>query len=125
MSDVVGIGTDVIEIERFRSILRDRPSMIDRLFTDHEREVSESRSEPARPYAARFAAKEAAMKAMGVGLGAVRFHELEVRRAESGAPSLLVSGRAADRASDLGITVFHVSLSHSDLVAQAFVVATG
>ncbi len=122
---VVGVGTDVVEIERFRTILRDRPRVIERLFTDHERLIAERRSEPARPFAARFAAKEAAMKAMGVGLGEVRFHELEVRRADSGAPSLLVTGSAAELAGSLGIVRWHLSMSHSDLIAQAFVVAEG
>lgn len=120
---IVGIGTDVIEIERFRTILRDRPRMIDRLFTDHERAIAEARREPARPFAARFAAKEAAMKAMGVGLGEVGFRELEVVRADSGAPSLVVSGSAARLADSLGIVRWHLSLSHSDLVAQAYVIA--
>jgi len=122
---VVGVGTDVIEIERFRTILRDRPRMIDRLFTDHERSIAARRAEPARPFAARFAAKEAAMKAMGVGLGEVRFRELEVVRSASGAPSLVVTGGAAEVAGSLGIVRWHLSMSHSDLIAQAFVVAEG
>lgn len=122
-SGVIGVGTDVVEIERFRTILRDRPGLIERVFTDHERAIAERRVEPARPFAARFAAKEAAMKAMGVGLGEVRFHDLEVRRAASGAPSLVVTGSAGELARSLGIAHWHLSMSHGDLIAQAFVVA--
>lgn len=121
----MGVGTDVVDLDRFRRIVEERPRMIARLFTDAEREVAERRRDPAQPLAARFAAKEAAMKAMGVGLGEVRFHDLEVARASSGAPSLVVRGSALVLAEQLGIERWHVSLSHSQLVAQAVVIASG
>jgi len=63
------------------------------------------------------------MKALGVGLGAFGFHDVWVERAESGAPSLVVSGKAADLATAAGVTVWHLSLTHSDHVAAAYVIA--
>jgi holo-[acyl-carrier protein] synthase len=76
-----------------------------------------------RSLAARFAAREAVMKAMGVGLGAFGFHEAWVTRADSGQPSLRITGRAAQLAADRGISAWHLSLTHTDLVAVAYVVA--
>jgi holo-[acyl-carrier protein] synthase len=72
-------------------------------------------------YAARFAAKEALMKALGVGLGSFAFREVEVNRADSGDPTLALHGKAAAIAAERGAANWHVSLTHSDVVAIAFV----
>ena len=118
-----GVGLDTVEVERFRRVLERTPTLVSRLFTPGERAYAEQASDPTERFAVRFAAKEAAMKAMGVGLGAVDWHDVEVVRAESGRPSLSISGRAASLAAELGVTTWHLSLSHSALVAEAIVVA--
>jgi holo-[acyl-carrier protein] synthase len=120
---MIGIGVDAVEIERFRRSLERTPSMRTRLFTQEELDYVAAKADPVPSLAARFAAREAVMKALGVGLGAFGFHDVWVRRAESGAPSLAVTGPAADLAAAAGVTTWHLSLTHSDLVAIAYVVA--
>jgi holo-[acyl-carrier protein] synthase len=120
---VVGIGIDAVEIARFRAAIARRPGIVDRAFSLTERLDLAGRADPVPSLAARFAAKEAAMKAMGVGLGAVDLAELEIVRAPSGAPSLIVHGRAARLAEHLGVATFHVSLTHTETMASAVVVA--
>lgn len=120
---VIGIGIDTVEVARFRDVLARTPSIAGRLFTDGERAHAERHADPAPRLAARFAAKEAAMKALGVGLGAFAFHDVEVVNAEGGAPSLRVTGDAARLATERGVTSWLVSLTHSALVAEAVVAA--
>jgi holo-[acyl-carrier protein] synthase len=120
---VIGIGVDVVEIERFRVSLRRTPTMRDRLFTPSELEYVAPQADPVPSLAARFAAREAVMKALGVGIGAFGFHDVWVERAPSGAPSLAFAGRARELSEQAGVTRWHVSLTHSDLVAVAYVVA--
>ena len=120
---ILGIGADLVDLDRFRAVLERRPGMIARLFTGAEQEYAERRNDSVERYAVRFAAKEATLKSMGVGLGAVGWHDIEVARDESGRPSLIVRGRAAELAASLGITRWELTLTHSDLVAQAIVVA--
>ena len=81
---VVGIGTDLVDLDRFREVLARRPGMVERLFTEGEREYAERRGDPLERYAVRFAAKEAVMKALGVGIGAVGWHDIEVERDDDG-----------------------------------------
>jgi len=120
---MVGIGTDLVDLDRLRVVLARTPAMIDRLFTADEQSYARERRDPVERFGGRFAAKEAAMKAMGVGLGAVRFRDLEVVRAESGAPSLVVRGGASDLAARLGVRRWLVTITHTDHVAHAVVVA--
>lgn len=120
---MIGIGVDVVEIERFRRSLERTPSMRERLFTSVELAYVAPQSDPVPSLAARFAAREAVMKALGQGLGAFGFHEVWVERADSGAPSLAVTGRALELADRAGVRRWHLSLTHSDLVAVAYVVA--
>ncbi|MGH9292891.1 MAG: holo-ACP synthase [Acidimicrobiales bacterium] len=120
---MIGVGVDVVEIERVRSVLERRPRLAARVFSASERELAAGRADPVPSLAARFAAKEAAMKALGVGLGGVDFADLEIVSAPGGAPRLRVSGRAAARAGLLGVSSWHVSLSHGRQVAAAVVVA--
>jgi holo-[acyl-carrier protein] synthase len=121
---VLGIGVDVVDIRRFTEALGRTPKMRQRLFHPEELQELEAARDPIRSLAARFAAREAVMKALGVGLGGFDFHDVWVRRAESGAPNLQISGRAATLATARGVRTWHCSLSHSDLVAIAFVVAS-
>ncbi len=120
---MIGIGLDAVEIARFRRVLQRRPGFAERVFTAAEREDLAGRVDPVPGLAARFAAKEAAMKALGVGLWRIGLTELEVRRAEDGAPHLTASGRATERAAELGVATFHVSLTHTAGLAGAVVVA--
>ena len=120
---MIGIGVDAIEIERFRRSLERTPSMRTRLFTAEELDYVAAQSDPVPSLAVRFAAREAVMKALGVGLGAFGFHEVWVTRAPSGAPSLVVAGRAAELAAAEGVRRWHLSLAHSDLLAIAYVIA--
>ena len=120
---MIGIGVDVVEIERFRQSLTRTPTMRERLFTRIELDYVAPQHDPVPSLAVRFAAREATMKALGLGLGAFGFHDVWIERAESGAPSLAVAGRAKELADEAGVARWHVSLTHSDLVAVAYVVA--
>ncbi len=112
-----------MELERFRAALTRTPTLAERLFSDAERAYAELRADPTERLAVRFAAKEAVMKAMSVGLGAFPLRDVEVVRAESGQPSLALSGRAAELAAERGITTWRLTLTHTDSVAQAIAVA--
>ena len=83
---MIGIGVDAVDIERFRQSLARTPGMRTRLFTQSELEYVAPKADPVPSLAARFAAREAVMKALGVGLGAFAFHDVWVEVAQSGAP---------------------------------------
>ncbi len=119
-----GIGVDAVDIERFRRSLERTPSMQRRLFTEHELAYVAPKADPVPSLAARFASREAVMKAMGLGLGAFGFHDVWVDRRDSGEPHLNVTGRAAQLASERGIATWHLSITHTDQVAIAYVVAS-
>ena len=121
---MIGIGIDAVEVVRFRRVLERTPGVAARLFTDGERAYGARFQDPAPRLAARFAAKEAVMKALGVGLGAFGFHDVWVEVEASGAPRLLVTGRAAELAADRGVRAWYVSLTHDGPVAVAMVAAT-
>jgi holo-[acyl-carrier protein] synthase len=120
---MIGIGIDLVDIERFRRSLERTPSMRTRLFTDVELAYVAPQVDPVPSLAARFAAREAVMKALGVGLGAFGFHDVWVERAPSGKPSLMFTGRAAQLSSEAGVVTWHLSLTHTDLTAAAYVIA--
>lgn len=120
---MIGIGVDLVELDRFRRALARTPTLADRLFTEGELAYAAQRDDPTERLAVRFAAKEAVMKAMGVGLGAFPLHEVEVVRADSGQPSLALRGAAADVAADCGVTRWLLTLTHTERVAQAIAVA--
>jgi holo-[acyl-carrier protein] synthase len=123
----VGVGVDVVDLDRFHSVITRQAGFIDRVFTPNEREYCDRAKSPqvrCQRYAARFAAKECVMKALACGIGGFGFHEVEVARDEdSGEPTLKVTGKAAVLADERGVTRWSLSLSHSDVVAIAFVVA--
>jgi holo-[acyl-carrier protein] synthase len=122
-TSLIGVGIDVVDLVRFRAVLARTPGVAERLFTGDEREYAGRHRDPTPRLAARFAAKEATMKALGVGIGAFSWHDVEVVRLESSAPVLRVSGRAGALAASSGVREWKVSLTHSGLVAQAVVVA--
>jgi holo-[acyl-carrier protein] synthase len=123
--NVIGVGIDAVDVDRFRRTLARTPRLVDRLFTADERAYASRSSDPTERLAARFAAKEAVMKALGVGLGAFAFNDVEVERAASGAPTLVLRGSAGALAADRGVREWKVSLSHTAHIAEAVVIALG
>ncbi len=116
-------GIDVVEIPRFeRALARHGERLLQRLFTPQERAQCQGR---VPSLAARFAAKEAAAKALGTGIGAVRWVDIEVLTDARGAPHLHLHGEARRRGAALGVTAWSVSLSHSRGCAVAVVVGMG
>ncbi len=120
---MIGIGTDLVELDRFRTALARTPSLAARLFSDDERAYAGLRADPTERLAVRFAAKEAVMKALGVGLGAFALRDVEVVRTDAGQPALVLSGRAAELAAERGVRVWHLTLTHTESLAQAIAVA--
>ncbi len=112
---IVGVGIDVVDVERFGVSLSRTPGLADRLFTPEEAE------RPLASLAARFAAKEALAKALGAPEG-MHWHDAEIRSEESGRPVLEMRGSVLRRANDLGVGSVHVSLSHDAGIASAVVV---
>jgi len=120
---IVGLGTDLVEVARFRLALERRAALPERLFSDDERAYAFRQKDPSKSLAARFGAKEAVMKAMGVGLWKFRFRDVEVVRAASGAPSISLTGRAAEMAAERRIATWHLSLTHTATTAMAVAIA--
>jgi holo-[acyl-carrier protein] synthase len=121
---VVGVGVDLCEVDRMRRTLARTPGFADRVYTEAEQDYCRRRRDPAERFAARFAAKEAVLKALGAGIGSCSLRDIEVVRAESGAPSLVLHGRAAALAADRGVTAWHLSLTHTATLAEAIAIAT-
>jgi len=119
---VIGVGVDVMEIDRFAETLRRRPRIAERCFTEAEAAYCSAKPFPPQHFAARFAAKEAVGKALGIGM--TRWREVEVVRGR-GAPTIALHGRYAQRARDLGVEAVHVSLTHGRDSAMAFAVVEG
>ena len=117
----VGIGIDIVDVPRFEKVLARRPKIVDRLFTEGEK--LDTKLRPQR-LAARFAAKEAVMKACGVGVGSTGWKTIEVKKIRSGAPMVVLHGTAQDLADRVGIKNMHITLTHTDMSAAAFVVGT-
>jgi len=125
---VVGVGVDAVDVDRFRRVLDRRPGIARRLFTDGERADAARSADVAQRLAARFAAKEATMKALGHGIGAFALRDVEVVRsagggAAAGAPSLRLAAGAAALARDRRVAHWHLSMTHTAHVAVAMVVA--
>ena len=119
---IVGVGIDVVPVERFADALRRTPSLAARLFTAAEQVTDSGGRRTAESLAARFAAKEALAKALGAP-GGMLWTDAEVITDEYGRPHLSVQGTVAARAAALGVTRWHVSLSHDGGIASATVIA--
>jgi holo-[acyl-carrier protein] synthase len=119
---IVGIGIDVVPVARFAEALQRSPGLAERLFTAAELVGPAGQPRAADSLAARFAAKEALAKALGGG-GGMLWTDAEVRTDDTGRPILTVSGTVAARAAELGVTRWHVSLSHDGGIASATVLA--
>ncbi len=126
---IVGTGVDIVETGRIRQALeRHGLRFAKRLYTPDEISYCEKFKNKAERYAARFAAKEAALKALGTGWsGGVRWLDVEVTHRPSGKPELVLSGRAGQLARQLGVTRAEVSISHADqyVVAQVIFESDG
>ena len=120
---VVGVGIDAVDIDRLRAMLARRRHLAGRLFTSGELAYARLASDPAPRLATRFATKEAVMKALGLGLGSFGFHDVEVLRIGLDAPRVTLHGAAADLAHVAGVADWHLSLTHTDSLAVAVVVA--
>jgi holo-[acyl-carrier protein] synthase len=124
---IVGAGIDLVETERIRrTVARFGRRFLERVFTPGEIAYAERKRDPAERYAARFAAKEAAMKAIGTGLRrGVRWRDFEVANRTSGKPELLLHGRAAQIAAALKVRRSTLSLTHTKGQAVALVILEG
>ncbi|MEO8726981.1 MAG: holo-ACP synthase [Acidobacteriaceae bacterium] len=121
---ILGTGTDICEVHRIRkSIERFGERFLMRCFTPREIAYCRSKANSAERFAARFAAKEAGMKALGTGLNrGVSWQQVEVLHAAGGRPILRYAGRAAEVAAQLGAKHIHLSLTHTQEHALAFVI---
>jgi holo-[acyl-carrier protein] synthase len=121
---IVSIGIDIIEIGRVREVLARTPRFRERVFTEAERAYCDSRSaSAAQHYAARFAAKEAAFKALRTGWrDGLSWHDIEVTSDEKGAPSIQLRGHARQLFDAMGATDTHISIAHTSEHAVAQVV---
>ncbi len=125
---IIGHGIDIVEVARIASMLEAHGErFVTRCFTEAEAGYAESaQRRRAERYAVRFACKEAVLKALGTGWrDGIAWRQIEVRREPSGRPSLVLTGRCAEIADDLGIVQWHVSLSHTDTSAIASVLGCG
>jgi holo-[acyl-carrier protein] synthase len=113
-----GIGVDIVDLARFERQIERTPGLVPRLFTVGERDL------PPHSLAARFAAKEALIKALGDSAG-VSWHELEVVTDDGGNPGFQLHGKALDALAVRGITSVHLTMTHDAGVACAFVVTEG
>lgn len=124
-----GTGIDIAENDRFQKMVEEgQNAFFMRVFTEGERGYCEkfrTARAKAEHYAARFAAKEAFLKALGTGLRETNFHEMEVKNDSFGAPYLEVRGKAALLLQRKGIQKLHLSMSHSDQYSVAMVIAEG
>ena len=122
---IIGVGTDLVSVPRLRQAVTRRERLLHRLFTEAEVTECRRRADPAPHLAARFAAKEACLKALQIGMGGgIRWREVEVEGGGGMVPRLILRGAAATRAASLGIRQTYLSLSHEGEYALAFVVAT-
>ncbi len=121
----VGLGVDIVEIDRMKRILGRSSAFVRKVFTEAEQDYCNSKTHPATHYAARFAAKEAVCKALGTGIlvDGIRMHDVEVVRDSRGKPAVSLHGAAARIAAEQGVIEVPLSLSYTHDVAVANAVA--
>lgn len=122
---IVGIGVDSIEISRINAAVQRRPGLLKRLYTPAELEQLPGGAKGPSRLAAVFAAKEAALKALGTGLKGHSWQQVEVLHQPDGRPKLYLRGRARATARDLGVARTHLSLTHDRFRAMAFCILEG
>ena len=120
---IYGIGVDLIEIARMQRVLTRTHRFLSRVYTEAEQQYCNTKHPPYACYAARFVAKEAFLKALGLGLRQhMRWRDMEVRRDALGKPSLVVAGYLQEQCRAHGIRHIHLSLAHSTSMAIAQVI---
>ena len=122
---IVGIGIDLVKIGRIEKAGNSHPGFLERVFTAREREYCERQKYPAQHYAARFASKEAVLKAFGTGMtSGMKWTDIEVLHGEGGGPIVNISGAAKDLADLKGVKQVMLSYSHDEgyAVAQAVLI---
>jgi holo-[acyl-carrier protein] synthase len=123
---IVGIGVDLVKIDRIDKAGKNHGGFLERLFTDREREYCSRQKFPAQHYAARFAAKEAVLKAIGTGWSAgIKWTDMEVLHGEGGGPIVNLTGRVKDLIDLKGVKQVFLSYSHDGGYAVAHVVLEG
>ncbi len=123
---VLGVGVDLVSLRRIEQVYRRRPErFLQRVFTARERELLQRRSRPATAMAARFAAKEAVLKALGCGIGPAGLAEVEVLAPRGRPPEVFLHGNAARFAAEKGVAVVAVSMTHDPPFAGAIAVLSG
>jgi len=124
---IVGTGIDVVEVTRVAEALaRHGDRFVDRVFTSTESAYCRSTAAPEQHFAARFAAKEAVLKALKTGwIKGIGWRDVEVRKGPEGGPSVALSGGAARRAEEMGVAAVHLSMSHTARHAVAQAIAEG
>ncbi|HSZ24309.1 MAG TPA: holo-ACP synthase [Cytophagaceae bacterium] len=120
---IVGIGTDIIEVDRIKKNIEAERGFVEKVYTKNEKEYCESKTNKAEHYAVRYAAKEAFFKALGTGWrGGMAFNEIEVINDALGKPDLIIKGETKVYLDKLGKVSIYITLSHVKLMAVAFVV---
>lgn len=120
----VGLGVDIVEIDRMQRILERTKSFAEKTFSESERAYCDKMAHPAAHYATRFAAKEAVVKALGTGFSnGIWVRDIEVARDGRGKPSVVLHGRAKEVAAELGVREISISLSHTHTEAVACAMA--
>ena len=123
---IIGIGVDIVQIERVRKLVENYSEFMHQVFTAREIEFCQAKADSASSYAARFAAKEAMMKALSTGWNEkVNWLDIEVINEEQGNPILKIKGRTLKLMKKMGVYQTHLSLSHERDYALAFVVLEG
>ena len=120
---IYGIGIDLIEVERMSEKIGKQPGFREFVFSEQEIAYCEKQKKPAMHFAARWAVKEAFLKAFGVRfIGNHRLPEIETRNDTHGKPSVLLHGKVADEFQEKQFSTIHVSISHTDVHAMAYVI---
>ncbi len=120
---IKGVGVDIVEISRIKKVVESRgDKILERLFTERELETM---SRKYQTIAGRFAAKEAIVKALGVGIGLISWKDIEIIKDKLGKPRVYLTGSALRRRKTMGIFKIHISISHSKTQAVAYAVAEG
>lgn len=121
---IISIGIDIIEVHRVREVMARTPRFVERVYTTQERAYCDGRGVvAAQHYAARFAAKEAVLKALQTGwAGGIAWQDIEVAAKDSGAPILLFHGRVRELYEESGASAAHLSISHTTEHAIAQVI---
>ncbi len=123
---IIGIGIDLVKIDRIDKAVKNHPGFLERVFTEREREYCVRQKFAAQHFAGRFAAKEAVLKAIGTGWSAgVKWTDMEVLHGEGGGPIVNISGRVKDLMDLRGVKQIFLSYSHDEGYAVAQVVLVG